>query len=70
MKRNMVFYTEDSVGSSIALVELKGDKKPWTWAVFLNRLDLCIKGKKTEYYFETRKSAMKFFNGLKHKYRK
>lgn len=57
----MIFYTGDSVGSSITLVDLKGSKKPWTWVVYLNRLDLCIKGKKTAYYFKSRKSATKFF---------
>jgi len=57
----MIFYTGDSVGSSITLVDLKGSKEPWTWAVYLNRLDLCIKGKKTAYYFKIRKSATKFF---------
>jgi len=57
----MILYTDDAVNSSISLVELEGDKKLRTWVVYLNRLDLCIKGKKTEYYFETRKNAMKFF---------
>ncbi len=63
----MIFYSGDSVGSSITFVDLKGSKKPWTWAVYLNRLDLCIKGKKTEYYFKTHKSAIKFFKEEMHK---
>jgi len=66
-KFETIFHTDDSVGSSISLVELEGDTKFWAWAVYLNRLDLCIKGKKTEYYFKTRENAMNFFKEVKHK---
>lgn len=70
LEPRQVFYTDDVVGSSITLVDLKGNKEPWTWAVFVNRFDLCIKGKKTDHYFNTRESAVEFFKKLRDDYQR